>query len=388
LKKHSKTFSFYQLSAFRYIKTYSPERFSQLRIKDNLSFYIKEIEDLDVESFENFKGKEKQRLDALIMNFIDKKLFSDFDKSILTTSINCLELCFFNYLLDSYEDKNAQNLIKHQFAEIDNFYIEIIINGITTISKSHGDELWYYEAFCLRDKFLYARENKELVESSIKNLKKLNSILNKLSKQALCSDIYDLKKAEIELGDLVRSLGRVINENKELGKKTNEEEKKPKENKKQKLNKFKILLNEFSRYAISLYQEIPDSFITDNELKTLIISLEQFYERNNKHKKKTTISKIKECKNKKENAQKLKNLRLLLNEFSKYAISLYQEIPDSLITDDEIKNIIKNLEVFAEKSNKKKKKNQTQNNKLQKNEPKSDDEEIIKTREDEKTGKA
>lgn len=156
-------FSLNDMFKLRFIRQYNREAYNDINDESDIKEIVKKIDDDENAksangnkgAFDNFKKNNGNYLRGIITPITDKAL-SDNKKAF-----SYLDICFFNFILDTYESTNAKNFMENlkninrrnnNFQKnVDTYYLEIFRFGIETLSQYYYNDS-DFEKFELQDK--------------------------------------------------------------------------------------------------------------------------------------------------------------------------------------------------------------------------------------------
>lgn len=133
---HEKTmgkYSIRKMLQFRFIREHDPKRYEI--IDNEVEDTNIKLNDKDEDLFENYLKTSTNHLEKIIKEITEKTL------SERIKGFNCLDYCFFNFILDTYDTHNAQNYRNKDYHLVDPYYISIIEYGITAIAKCYYSDI-------------------------------------------------------------------------------------------------------------------------------------------------------------------------------------------------------------------------------------------------------
>lgn len=197
---HEKTmgkYSMRKMLQFRFIKENAPEEYKKIsnELDSNIESIVEKIVEnanandknyvKDKELFENYLQNRTDHLEKIIREITEKTL----SKGI--KGFNCLDYCFFNFILDTYDTPNAKNYRQKAYHLVDPYYISIIEYGITAIAKCYYSDL-----------------DREIIKMKLKRIRELSNpkiVALKDAIQLLDSTINGITRSQIVISDEILS---------------------------------------------------------------------------------------------------------------------------------------------------------------------------------------
>lgn len=214
LSHHPEKFSFYQLYCYRYIRSNAPKSYSTLSIKEEvLSDIIDDIEseiDDTSKSYESFRNNEAERLKRML-NYTVKINLSKLNKSL-----SCLDLCFFNYILDTYDENNALHIRKNKLNRVQKYYYKILRNGFSTIYKTHKEAIDLFDYHTFVEIHKQTMKRMALLEINQERFHQMNEILEEANSLPPDSAIDVLKKCNKIMLKTINKLNDAIRYERQL----------------------------------------------------------------------------------------------------------------------------------------------------------------------------
>ena len=212
LYHHPEKFSFYQLYCYRYIRINDPKSYSKLRIKEDiLSDIVNKIENNTgdtLNSYESFRINEAKKIKKLLNHTVKINM------SNLNKSLSCLDLCFFNYLLDTYDEDNALYIRRNQLNRVKKYYYKILRNGFATIYKTHKESMNLVDYHSFVEIHKQTRKKMGLLETNRERVRRMNQIIELANSLPPDSAIDVLKKFDKIMVKTTKKLRNAIrNEN-------------------------------------------------------------------------------------------------------------------------------------------------------------------------------
>lgn len=144
-KKTMGKYSIRKMLQFRFIRENAPKEYEKIddesdkKIESIVKKIVKDanakINDKDKELFDNFKKTNTKHIEKIIREITEKTLSEEINR------FNCLDYCFFNFILDTYDTPNAKNYRNKDYHLVDPYYISIIEYGITAIAKCYYSDI-------------------------------------------------------------------------------------------------------------------------------------------------------------------------------------------------------------------------------------------------------